>query len=78
MAVLLGDTKWNSNPVCYWNVTYDYYRSGSNVVYTIKVNAWTTSSGAWYNNIWSAWVSVDNVERGTYDIKGICDGCSYG
>lgn len=74
MAVLLGDTKWNSNPVCYWNVTYDYYRSGSNVVYTIKVNAWTTSSGAWYNNILSAWVSVDNVERGTYDIKGRTSG----
>lgn len=74
MAVLLGDTKWNSNPVYYWNVTYDYYRSGSNVVYTIKVNAWTTKSGAWYNNILSAWVSVDNVERGTYDIKGRTSG----
>lgn len=74
MAVLLGDTKWNNNPVYYWNVTYDYYRSGSNVVYTIKVNAWTTKSGAWYNNILSAWVSVDNVERGTYDIKGRTSG----
>lgn len=74
MARVIDTAQWCSNPAMYFSVDYGYSRSGTNVNYTVTVNVWTTSSGAWYNNIISAYIVADGVERGTIDVKGKTSG----
>lgn len=74
MTNVIGAAQWCSNPAMYFSVDYSHSRSGTNVTYTVKVNVWTTTSGAWYNNIISAYIVADGVERGTIDVKGKTSG----
>lgn len=74
MANVIGTTQWSTSPRMYFSVDYSNSRSGSNVNYTVTVKVWTNSSGAWYNNIVSAYIVADGVERGTIDVKSRTSG----
>ena len=59
MAKVIDTTQWCWNPAMYFSVDYSYSRSGTDVNYTVTVNVWTTSSGAWYNNIISTILQIE-------------------
>ena len=69
MTTLFEQSQWNSSPVAYWTIKYEYQRSGADMQYRFYWKVWLKYSEGWFYNGLQLKLFLNGIEN-VVTVKG--------